>query len=123
MPKKKQLKKDLNIPEYVLDPNADINGTGLRDHIQADYKDLKKLFGEPEESDGYKVSGEWCFRNDNGKEVYTLYDWKSTSLYESEYPSVEKFRNSGVQEFNVGGHNDASHFIKWLENKLLTQKK
>jgi hypothetical protein len=33
-----------------------------------------------DEGDGFKVSGQWTFRK--GDLIFTLYDWKSTDLYE-----------------------------------------
>ncbi len=98
---------------YKLNNNASISGTSLKGYANFDYKHMRELFGEPNESDGYKVSGEWVFEATNG-DVFTVYDWKSTNLYDSDLPSVEEFRASGVNTFNIGGYNDASEFIAWL---------
>ena len=119
----KQLKKDLNLPDYVIDFNADINGTCLVGHLDTNYKQLKKLFGEPEESDGCKVSGEWVFKDRTSKDVFTVYDWKQTDLYDTGYPSVDEFRDSDSNyAFSVGGHNskkmEAEKFIAWMKTQL-----
>ena len=96
------------------------NGTHLQGYIIAKYSELVEIFGEPESSDGYKVSGEWIVI-DNNDRVFTVYDWKCTSLYGSDLPSVDSFRKSSeLQEFNIGGHADATDFIHAV-NKELTR--
>ena len=52
------------------------NGTSLREFVQADYYDIKEIFGEPtyREEVGEKVSIEWII--DFGDGVLTIYDWK-----------------------------------------------
>lgn len=68
------------------------------------FADIVKAFGTPIESDGYKVSGEWLFFNEATDEFFTLYDWKMTSLYDEDCPSVEEMRaNPNPQQFNIGG--------------------
>jgi hypothetical protein len=85
------------------------DGTSRMGEIELVYSDIVLAFGEPEESDGYKVSGEWTFINDETGEVFTLYDWKSTSLYDSDGPSVEAFRACpSPQQFNIGGNHKGS---------------
>lgn len=95
-------------------------GTSLKGYISTTYEALHRAFGEPLEGDGYKVSGEWVFHDDDGSE-YTVYDWKCTDLYESINPSVSELRaRKTPMLFNVGGF-DASKthdFIKFLESKL-----
>ncbi len=51
-------------------------GTSLRDFVEADYYDLKEIFGEPSIRDevGEKVSIEWIV--DFGDGYLTIYDWK-----------------------------------------------
>lgn len=104
---------------FHLAPNADINGTHKVGEICIRFLDLVTLFGMPEESDGYKVSGEWRFVADDGR-IFTIYDWKETSLYDSDLPSVEEFReNPNPQMFSVGGHKveGSADFIKWINAK------
>lgn len=80
------------------------NGTSRQGDIQVKYKDLVLAFGEPMESDGYKVSGEWVFLNEDSGDVFTLYDWKSTHLYDISLPSMDEFRNIDEPvQFNIGG--------------------
>lgn len=106
--------------ERIIGNTGFSSGSSLKGHLLARYSDLVALLGEPEECDGYKVSGTWVFRTRDG-ECVTLYDWKSTNLYDPDYPSVEEFRASeAFQEFNVGGHTSvaASDFIQALADEL-----
>ena len=94
--------------------------------ISLNYQDIVNAIGEPEESDGYKVSGEWYFLNEETGAVFTLYDWKSTSLYSDDLPSVGEFRSyTGNVQFNIGGtgNDDVDDFkqkliaqISWVKN-------
>jgi hypothetical protein len=103
---------------YKLNPNADINGTYKVATLQTTFGQLLAVFGMPEESDGYKSSGDWMFSSDDG-DTFTIYDWKATSLYDSSLPSVEEFRSSpDIVEFSVGGQGDASEFLSWVSFKL-----
>jgi hypothetical protein len=103
---------------YKLNPNANINGTYKVATLQTTFGQLVAVFGMPEESDGYKSSGDWLFTSDDG-DTFTIYDWKATSLYDSSLPSVEEFRSSPkIVEFSVGGQGDASEFLSWVSHKL-----
>lgn len=96
------------------------HGTSLMGHMKVKYKDLVLAFGESMESDGHKVSGEWVFVDDESGEVFTIYDWKSTDLYDSECPSVEEFRNSNhAVEFNIGGNHKGS--VERFKSLILKQ--
>ena len=97
--------------------DADTNGTHLQGYVKATYGELQEVLGEPEESDGYKVSGQWTFEDENGQ-VFTLYDWKATDLY-GYGPSVEEFRaDPKPYEFHVGGHVSGRAVARYL-TKLL----
>jgi hypothetical protein len=96
------------------------DGTSLQSDLQARYARLVELFGEPDSGDGYKVSGEWLFESDSGQ-VVTLYDWKSTDLYDSDLPSPAEFRSRGwAIDFHVGGNDlaTAEQFVAWVERQL-----
>jgi hypothetical protein len=105
--------------KFKLDYDADINGTCLKNYVEASYEDLEALFGAPMPGDDYKVSGEWVFESEEG-DVVTLYDWKETSLYDSGLPSVEEFRTRNNICFHVGANSGmvAHDFIEWLESQL-----
>ena len=118
---KSKIEAALNIKrdQYRVNLNVCPAGTHLQGYIEAAFPDLEKAFGKPiDRPDGYKVSGEWIFEGDGG-EVFTLYDWKCTNLYDSDFESVESFRaNPRPQTFNVGGRTDATVFILWLNKKI-----
>lgn len=84
---------------------------------------LTKTFGYREYGDGYKVSGEFSFEailspeaHTSGK-LFTIYDWKVTSLYDDEGIDVEEFWESEEpHEFHVGSHDDKllDEFKAWV---------
>lgn len=91
--------------------------------IQACYRDLVELFGEPLDGGCEKVSGEWLFEGPNG-ELISVYDFKSTNLYDGDYPSVEEFREQDWAEFSIGGfkEDDTIKFNEWLKPQLQGKK-
>ena len=110
------------LPGYTH--GGDAIGTHLQGHITAVYKDLEEILGQPEEGDEYKVSGEWTLTDSDGN-VVTLYDWKSTELYDDSLPSVLQFRrNPDEQEFNIGGRyfHAAENFRNSLNIALIELK-
>ena len=104
---------------FKLNQDGNVNGTCRQSEVMASPSRLVDLFGEPEFCDGYKVSGEYIFEGENG-EVFTLYDWKSTSLYNPTYGTPPEMFWAGRKpvQFNVGGHGYAGDFVQWLKNKL-----
>ena len=85
---------------FVTHNNADIsiNGTCLQGCIKASFSELRKLFGEPTDGDGYKVDAEWDIRFDDGT-VASVYNWKDGPNYcgESGTPVQD------IGEWHVGG--------------------
>lgn len=82
-------------------------------------RELIKKFGLPLEGDKYKVSGEYIFISENG-DSFTLYDWKSTSLYERDYLDPLSFwRQENPYMFCVGGTEegapDIEDFKQWIK--------
>jgi hypothetical protein len=94
-------------------------GTSLIGYITAVYSDLEKALGKPMESDGYKVSGEWVLDDENGG-VFTIYDWKSTELYDTGCPTVKNFRASIKKyRFHIGSNTrNAEKLAVFLSEKL-----
>ena len=95
-----------------------LNGTSYVGEIAIEPIKIVKAFGNPEPSDGYKVSGEYVFLSEDEKAIYTLYDWKWTTLYDENNPFTpeEFWKSRDKQVLNIGGHNDVSlsHFKKWI---------
>ena len=86
---------------YKLDFDADINMTMLKGAFTSTFPQMLKVFGKGLEGD-YKISMEWVFTDDNNN-VFTVYDWKSTNLYDRDYLSPESLWSSDEQyRFHVG---------------------
>lgn len=105
---------------YVLDPTAEIEGTAWAADFEAVPTRIVQRFGTPRDrADQFKISGRYIFVDDDHK-VFTLYDWKSTSLFDTSLPAPLRFWNSNeVQQFSVGSlDDDASDFKRWLLQQL-----
>ena len=85
----------------TLNNELDISGTSFHGvYIKVKPSDLFLFFGEGIESDGYKVSKEYVFEYKGM--VFTLYDWKSTGLYDERYRSPEEFWAQESVELHIG---------------------
>tara|TARA_Y100000592_G_C5430754_1_gene298251 strand:- start:8 stop:385 length:378 start_codon:yes stop_codon:yes gene_type:complete len=102
-----------------------VNGTSLKSHIAVKPIDLIFAFGQPLQSDGYKVSGEYVFKHRSG-EVITMYDWKWTTLYdpEAKYKPSELWALNKNIEFNLGAkdHSYIDDFQDWLPREINKRK-
>jgi hypothetical protein len=108
---------------FKLNQDASANGTSLQGYVDIAPATLVKVFGEPNESDGYKVSGEYVFTDDKGN-VFTLYDWKSTTLYDPEYmrPS-DLWAMTEPWEIHIGGAGgDWEAFREWLLKEVAKKR-
>lgn len=105
--------------KFELDNDADRSGTSLQGYFTASYADLSRLFGEAADSDGYKVSSEWTFVSEDG-EVFALYDYKETSLYDRDNPSVEEFRALKTYDWHIGASHNSNikAFKAWLKEQI-----
>lgn len=105
---------------FKLDNDASIGGTGLMGTIYLIPAHLIIRFGEPVDSDGYKVSGEYIFTDDKGN-VFTLYDYKATTLYGSELLRPSELWELTVPfEFHISSKpgTDITAFKTWLVEEL-----
>jgi hypothetical protein len=123
--------------EFVRVDPSHANGTSWRGDLRVAPADLVARFGRPDGGDDYKTSGEYTFRrqapdlstgraqggNRDGfdYEIFTIYDWKATTTYNTgECPSPDELWISGQPfEFNVGGSEPvtvalAEDFTKWV---------
>lgn len=65
---------------------------------------LVEAFGEGDEGDGYKVTGEFCFSNKETGHFFYIYDWKMTSNYDDYGVSPYQFwKTKHPVTFNIGG--------------------
>lgn len=108
---------------YVLDPNGDDSGTGLFAEVVLSPADVVRRFGNGHDGDRYKVSRRWVFRK--GDLVFTLYDWKSTSLYDPDLWSPADLWSSSVPwDLNIGSKApataaDVEEFVAYLRRTTL----
>ena len=108
----------LDKEKFILNQNVDFSFTSQKGQIVTSYQVIESTFGPPIDGD-CKTSGIWLFENRETKEIFTLYDWKETSLYDQALPSVEEFRKSNCKlTFCIGGRTNCSEFKLWLESKL-----
>lgn len=104
--------------EFKVNNSADSCGAGIAGYVDASYADLVRAFGEPAESDGYKVSTEWTFEAPDGR-VVTLRDYKETNLFDSDLPSVDEFRALPSYRWRVGSDGIlVAAFAEWLRGQL-----
>lgn len=112
---RKQYDPDL----FRLDPDTALFGTRRVGGFSCSPSCLVDLFGKPAEADGEKISGIYVFVSADG-EVFTIYDWKKTSLYlgsDGDCPTPREFWEADeVQELEIGGTGRTSPdvFINWL---------
>jgi hypothetical protein len=94
----------------------------LQGQIDAAPAKLIDVFGEPEEGDGCKVSGEYYFQDvEDPKKIFYVYDWKSTTLYDPEaWRPSELWGMTSDYDFHIGGQSTEGleDFKNWLNKKL-----
>jgi hypothetical protein len=89
-------------------PNT--SGTHLQGYINATYRELVNLLGEPtfdEPSGDNKTQVEWVVEFEGN--VFTIYDWKT---YDREFTEYD------LDRFNIGGKGSAVDFIDYLEKLI-----
>jgi hypothetical protein len=110
---------------FHLSPDADVTFTGLAGEIEVAPSKLVQRFGPPGPGEGFKSSGCYSFEGPEG-EVFTVYDWKATSLFYvgemdpslSHLPKPEDFWLSPTpHQFKVGARRGSKYkgqFREWL---------
>ena len=83
------------------------SGSGcLLGYFECSYKYLVRLLGKPNAvGDGYKISTQWNLRDEVTGNVFRIYDYKETNLYDRDLPSVRKFRSKEQHQWHIGGTN------------------
>jgi hypothetical protein len=66
--------------KYTVSNEVPINGTSYQGEVVVTYDILVAIFGEPIDSDRYKVDAEWNIIFENG-EVATIYNYKNGKNY------------------------------------------
>lgn len=95
-------------------------GTHNVSNVQLIPSQLIKTFGNPMSSDGFKVSGEYVFKSATTDEVFTLYDWKYTTLYDesAEYTPNELWKLDKPIWFNIGAKGYSGDFETWIKKEI-----
>jgi hypothetical protein len=102
------------------------SGTHGYAEIQMAPASVVRCFGNGFGGDGFKVSRQWVFRK--GDLVFTLYDWKSTSLYDPDYRSPDELWQSGWPfDLHVGSkepatETDVAEFIAFLQRETSAEE-
>lgn len=96
-----------------------VGGTSLVGEIVTNYKTLKKLFGKPHGSDGYKSDAEWYIEFEDGL-VATIYNWKDGK----NYCGKSGLPKSKITDWHIGGIervvvNRIQEMIEKYENSLV----
>lgn len=88
--------------------DVNICGTSLVGYITCDYSTLKKVFGKPHESDGYKVDAEWDIEFADGV-VASIYNYKSGKNYNGRSGTAK----TKITNWHIGGFNNkALEYVK-----------
>jgi len=89
---------NIKFKTHNQESEIDAGGTSLIGAIDTDYATLKRIFGEPTDSDGYKVDAEWIIKFSDGK-VATIYNYKSGRNYlgRSGTPKTK------IRDWHIGG--------------------
>ena len=84
--------------EIKISNEIDISDTSFKgNEIRLPYSALVEMLGEPNDSDGYKVDAQWCFKDKTGA-VATLYNWKDGPNY------TGQGRIEALKQWHVGGN-------------------
>jgi hypothetical protein len=118
------VEKKTKIPGVTLTDADDICTTGFYGYITASFAQLRELLGEPNlagSGDG-KVSTEWGVQIDNHDYAMTIHDYKETSAYRNDLPSVEEFRAHDSYSWHISAHSKAGvdKLIAAIEKALAT---
>jgi hypothetical protein len=112
---------------YVLTSSAESDGTHQFGEVAIPPASIVRCFGQGCESDGFKVSRRWVFRK--GNLIFTLYDWKSTDLYDSDMWSPELlWKCEEPFDLHVGSKDpatekDVAAFIDYLRRTTSSAEK
>ncbi len=86
-------------------------GTSLQGYVEVSFKDLKRMFGEPTDGDGYKVDAQWLVMTPSG--VGTVYNYKDGK----NYCGRDGTPKTKITEWHIGGTN--SNTYAWVALAIL----
>lgn len=92
------------------DSKIDVSGTSFHGvTVTVDPVKLIEFIGDSSVSDDYKISKRWSFVSKKTGAVFTLYDWKETSLYDMSGPSPTFLWYGGRKQINLHIGHKAAH--------------
>ncbi len=100
------------------------DGTHYFDEIQLVPARVVRHFGPGGAGDGFKVLRQWTFSRDGL--IFTLYDWKSTFLYDVEsWTPEELWRSEFAFDLHIGSktpatERDVAEFASFLRRVVST---
>lgn len=99
---------------FKVNNELDSNGTSFHGvTIIADPGKLTRMLGTSDMTDDHKVSKSWtCSYKGN---VFTIYDWKETSLYSSRLPSPDYFWSQREVEVHVGSRTTKENEVEFAK--------
>jgi len=103
---------------FIRIPASEASQTHFFNEVQILPHSVVRCFGTGDCGDGYKVSHTWAFRR--GELIYSLYDWKSTHLYDSTmWTPQELWASNEPFDLHVGSREpatqgDVADFITFL---------
>jgi len=108
----------MKVNEYRINPNVETGGTYRMHEVMLKPVELLMVFGKPHIMDSYKVSGEYIFEHTETGTPICLYDWKYTTLYESDgIEPVDFWKLDEEVQFNIGSKNSyAFGFDEWIKS-------
>jgi hypothetical protein len=112
-----------------LDKAAEFKAAGRTGTLTIAPADMERVFGKAtwaihsrEGGDG-KVDREWQFRAEDGQ-VYRVYAYKATSLYDSTYPAPTEFwSRETLAELSIARGEDTQSFKEWVYARVHNRHK
>lgn len=102
---------------FRLNPEGDFNLSSLQGYILVPPAAIAEKFKKYAEG-GDKASRYYVFEDEQGR-VFTVYDYKDTSIYDFDRPSPEEFwLNQEPIDLHIGGYSNPREFIEWLKSEL-----
>merc|ERR1711865_777087 len=107
---------------YRIDRHISTKGTRLQSYQIVPFERLVARFGEPRAGDGVSSIYQWVFSDDGGN-VYTLYDWKATTMYKRDLVTPAKLRDLPEYKWHIGATPGitTNHFKAWIQDETLAK--